>query len=116
MKARPQVRSVAKTPGEWALMYHDVLKELCPGGEATLAIVGNPAEGRLALRSFHAMIALLPKFPLHPSAQRLSQLGEVVFRGRLIELNAGACGVVIACKHDPAMAIAAVVQNLPSVG
>jgi hypothetical protein len=113
MKARKGVRSVAKTPGEWTLVYHNALGVLSPGVETTLAIVGNPAEGRLALRSFHAMIALLPKFPLHPSAQRLAGLGEVVFRGRLIELNAGACGVVIACKHDSGRAIADVVQNLP---
>jgi hypothetical protein len=116
MKAQKQVRSVAKTPGEWAIMYHNALEVLSPGIETTLAIVGNPAEGRLALRSFHAMIALLPKFPLHPSARRLAGLGDVVFRGRLIELNAGACGVVIACKHDPASAITAVVQNLSSEG
>jgi hypothetical protein len=112
MKAQKHVRSVAKTPGEWAIVYHNALVELAPGREVTLVVADSQASGRAFLRSFHGLVKLLPRFPLHTSAQHLASLGPATFRGRLIPLNEGACGVVISCKHDPAGAVADAVNNL----
>lgn len=114
MKARKGARSVAKTPGEWPIMYHTVIELARVGEYQTLCTSGNPAEGRSALRSFHTLIKLLPKFRVHPTSQRLAQLGPVDFQGKLEELWDGRCRVYIKCKPSVDAAVATALQNLPT--